>query len=208
MSKKAEEDNVQQSATEGLFLSGSLALDLMNTEMVVRGKKHDVLSSSDALAHWWKEACRQHPDISIVETARKPIVWESTLLDDVKALRMALRTLSTHVVEQQTVEEGDLEPLNGILALGYSSLERTAQGNVKSVIRLRNPEKGNVLFPIAMSALRLFTESDWQRLHKCRNDRCTLFFYDTTKSGTRHWCSLGCMNRSRSIHHYQATKKM
>ncbi|GAC1635145.1 MAG: hypothetical protein NVS4B11_37270 [Ktedonobacteraceae bacterium] len=122
-------------------------------------------------------------------------------------LRMALRTLSKHVVEWQTVEGKDLEPINDILALGYSSLERTEQGNVKSVIHLRDPEKGSVLFPIAISALQLFTESDWQRLHKCKNDRCTLFFYDTTKSGTRHWCSLGCMNRSRSIQHYQATKK-
>jgi hypothetical protein len=28
------------------------------------------------------------------------------------------------VVEQQTVEEEDLEPVNEILALGYSSLEK------------------------------------------------------------------------------------
>ena len=195
-------------ATEALFLSGSLALDLINTEMVVRGKKHDVLSSPDALAHWWKEARKQHPDNGIVKEAGVPIVWRGKLLDDVKLLRMALRALSTHVVEWQTVEEKDLEPINDILALGYSSLERTEQGNVKSVIYLRDPEKGSVLFPIAMSALQLFTESDWQRLHKCKNDRCTLFFYDTTKSGTRHWCSLGCMNRSRSIRHYQATKNM
>jgi predicted RNA-binding Zn ribbon-like protein len=194
-------------ATEALFLSGSLALDLINTEMVVRGKKHDVLSSSDALARWWEEACRWHPESRVIEAVGEPLTWKSTLLDDVKALRTALRTLSTHVVERQMVEKEDLAPVNVILALGYSSLERTAQGNVKSVVYLRNPEKGNVLFPIAMSALRLFTESDWQRLHKCKNDRCTLFFYDTTKSGTRHWCSLSCMNRSRSIRHYQATKK-
>ncbi len=194
-------------ATEALFLSGSLALDLINTEMVIRGKKHDALSSPDALAHWWKEASKQHFDNGILKEAGVAIVWGSKLLDDVKMLRMALRTLSTHVVEWQTVEEKDLEPINDILALGYSSLEKTEQGNVKSVIHLRNSEKGSVLFPIAMSALHLFTESDWQRLHKCKNDRCTLFFYDTTKSGTRHWCSLGCMNRSRSIRHYQATKK-
>lgn len=207
MGKEVEEDKGQQSATEGLFLGGSLALDLVNTEMVVRGKKHDVLSSPDALARWWEEAYKQHPENDIVREAGEPIAWKSKLLDDVKTLRTGLRTLSTHVVERQMVEEADLKPINDILALGYSSLERTEQGNVKSVIQLRNPEEGNVLLPIAISALQLFTESDWQRLHKCRNDRCTLFFYDTTKSGTRHWCSLGCMNRSRSIRHYQETKK-
>ena len=74
-------------------------------------------------------------------------------------------------------------------------------------MRLRDPEKGSVLVPIALSALRLFTESDWRRLHQCKNDRCILFFYDTTKNGARRWCSPDCMNRARSIHQYQLAKK-
>jgi predicted RNA-binding Zn ribbon-like protein len=61
--------------------------------------------------------------------------------------------------------------------------------------------------PIARSALHLFTEADWRRLHQCKHDRCIVFFYDTTKSGTRRWCSPGCMNRARSIQHYRLTRK-
>jgi len=111
------------------------------------------------------------------------------------------------VVERHAVEEEDLQPVNEILALGYPALERTGRGNVKAVMRLRDPEKGGVVVPIALSALRLFTESDWRRLHQCKNDRCIVFFYDITKSGTRRWCSPGCMNRARSIRQYQLTKK-
>jgi predicted RNA-binding Zn ribbon-like protein len=209
MSKATERAGLPQTpppALGALFLSGSLALDLVNTEMVVRGKKRDVLSSPDALAGWWEAACKQHPDLELVTGAGASVVWTSELLDAIKALRGALRTLSTHVVEQWTVEEEDLQPINAILAQGYSAIERTSQGTVKAVIQLRNPEQDGALFPIALSALRLFTGSDWQRLHKCKNDRCVLFFYDATRSGTRLWCSLGCMDRARSIQRYQRTK--
>lgn len=195
-----------QLASEALFLSGSLALDLVNTEMVIRGKKQDLLASPDALAAWWKEARRQNSESqSVLE--EEPIEWNAELLTAVKALRASLRNLASKVVQNQTVDEETLEPLNAVLALGYPSLQKTEQGTIRQVMRLRDTKIAPVVLPIALSALHLFTEADWQRIHKCKNDRCILYFYDATKSGTRLWCSLGCMNRSRSIRHYRETKK-
>ena len=43
---------VTSSARESLSLHGALALDLINTEVVDRGKKRDLLSSPEALARW------------------------------------------------------------------------------------------------------------------------------------------------------------
>jgi predicted RNA-binding Zn ribbon-like protein len=186
---------------------GGLALDLINTEMLSRGKKHDELSTPAALAHWWGDACKQYPDECFVDGAREPTAWTSDMLDAVKALRTALRALLARVVEQHTVEENDLKHVNDILAQGYSALARTTQGGVRAVMHQRDPEKSSLLLPIALSALHLFADCDWQRLHQCKSDRCILFFYDTTKSGTRRWCSPGCMNRARSIHQYQLSKK-
>ena len=194
-------------AHETVALRGALALELINTETLDRGKRRDALSSPEALARWWEDICAHYPDQCIIAGARAPIVWTSDLLEAIKALRTALRTVVTHVVGQQVVEEEDLQPVNAILALGYSALERTEQGTVKAVLHLREPEQGRVLVPIACSALGFFTEADWRRLHQCKHDRCIVFFYDTTKSGTRRWCSPGCMNRARSIQHYQLTKK-
>jgi predicted RNA-binding Zn ribbon-like protein len=210
MNKAAESPETPQtlsSVHEAVARRGALALGLINTETLDRGKKHDGLSSPDALARWWTARCAQHPDECVIEGAAEPIAWTSELLAAVKALRMALRTLLTHAIEQQVVEEEELQPVNAVLALGYSALERTGQGKVKAVMHLRDPEQGRVLVPIARSALQLFTEADWQRLHQCRHDRCIVFFYDTTKSGTRRWCSPACMNRARSIEHYRLTRK-
>jgi predicted RNA-binding Zn ribbon-like protein len=183
-----------------------LALALINTETLDRGKKRDALSSPEALARWWKEVCERCPDECVIPETGTSIAWTDDLLEAVKALRMALRAFVTHVVEQQRVEEEDLRPVNEILVLGYSAIETTEQGGVKAVVRLRDPERGSVLLPIARSAVLLFTTLDWRRLHQCRHDRCIVFFYDTTKSGTRRWCSPDCMNRARSIQHYRMTK--
>jgi predicted RNA-binding Zn ribbon-like protein len=186
---------------------GGLTLDLINTEMLSRGKKHDALSTPAALALWWGGACKQYPDECVIGGAREPTAWTREMLDAVKALRRALRALLARVVERHAVEEEDLKPVNDILAEGYSALARTTQGGVRAVMHQRDPEKSGLLFPIALSALHLFTECDWQRLHQCKSDRCILYFYDTTKSGTRRWCSPGCMNRARSIHQYHLSKK-
>ena len=205
--RQAEPSHNSLSAHEAVALRGALALELINTETLDRGKKRDALSSPDALARWWKKVCDRCPDLCDIEGAGESIAWNTELLDAVKALRTALRALATHVVEGRSVEEADLKPVNEILALGYSALERTEDGTVKAVMHLHRPEQGSALVPVALSALRLFTESDWRRLHECRHERCIVFFYDTTKSGTRRWCSPSCMNRARSTQHYRLSKQ-
>ena len=205
--KAVNETQTRGRAGDDLFLSGSLALDLVNTEMVVRGKKRDVLSSPDALSHWWQEALAHHPGRVCVEGEEQAVSWTPELLEEVKRVRQALRTLCTHLVEEQVATAENLETLNQILSLGYQSLQRTTQGTIIVVYRAHDQQKGKILLPIVLSAFRLLTEEERPRLHKCKNERCILFFYDTTKSGTRQWCSVGCLNRARSIHHYQQVKK-
>lgn len=190
-----------------LFLSGSLALDLVNTEMIIRGKKRDLLASPDALARWWQAALAHHPERAYVEGEELAINWTPELLEAVKELRQVLRTLSTRLVAEQTTTTENLEALNQVLSLGHQSLQQTAHGPLSTVYRVYDQQKGRILLPIALSALQILTAVKRQKLHKCKNERCILFFYDTTKSGTRRWCSLECMNRSRSIHHYKQRKE-
>jgi predicted RNA-binding Zn ribbon-like protein len=207
MAKSAQpEETPRDTSANDAAPAGVLALAAINTQVIERGKRRDLLSSPEALARWWAEACQQYPDQCLVSGAAEPIAWTGELLEAVKELRSTLGTILTHMVEQQVVAEEDLRPVNAILALGYSVLQTTGQGGVKTVLHLRDPERGRVLVPIARSALQLFTEVDVRRLHQCASDRCILFFYDTTKSGTRRWCSPGCMNRARSIRHYQQAK--
>ncbi len=203
-----------------VFLSGVLALDLVNTEVIVRGKRYDLFSTPEDVARWWQEVLTHHParrgrfiapiaDLSAfkVKEEMPAIMWSLPLLERIKGVRAAIRTLCTNLVEQQPFDGEALTTLNAILATGYPALDVASGQEMVPVYRTREADQGAVLLPIALSALHLFTQAEKHRLHKCKNDRCILFFYDTTKSATRQWCSLDCMNRARSLQHYRHIKK-
>ena len=189
------------------FLSGVLALDLVNTEVIVRGRKYDLLCSPEDVARWWQEALTHHPDREKVKEETQSVEWSLPLLERTRQVRAAIRLLCTNLVEQQPLDQEALTVLNDILAMGYPSLDAVSEGEMVPIYRAREANQGAILLTIALSAFRLLTGAEKHRLHKCKNDRCILFFYDTTKSATRQWCSLECMNRARSLQHYQHTKE-
>jgi predicted RNA-binding Zn ribbon-like protein len=194
-------------AMDYMFLSGVLALDLVNTEVVVRGKRGDLFATPEEVANWWSQALTHHPDGEKIKADMDTIVWSDQLLERIKRLRAAIRTLCTNLVEQQSVDREALTTLNTILALGYPALEAAPGPEMVPIYRTRADDQGAVLLPIALSAFHLFTRVEKHRLHICKNERCILFFYDTTKSATRQWCSLECMNRARSLQHYRHLKE-
>jgi len=190
-----------------LFLSGVLALDLVNTEVVVRGKRFDLFSSPGDVARWWQEAITHHPGEEYARGETQAIVWSQSLLETMKRIRAAIRIMCTNLVERQPLDREALTTLNAILAMGYPALELSSEQELIPTYHTREAEQGTILLPIVLSAFHLLTQAEKQRLHKCRNHRCILFFYDGTKSATRQWCSLECMNRARSLQHYKSVKK-
>jgi predicted RNA-binding Zn ribbon-like protein len=194
-------------AMDYLFLSGVLALDLVNTEVVVRGKRYDLLATPEDVADWWQQALTHHPAEGKVKAETPDIVWSAQLLERIKWVRAAIRTLCTNLVERQLLDGEALTTLNTTLALGYPALAAASGREMIAVYRTRQDEQAAVLLPLALSALHLFTQAEPHRLHHCKNKRCICFFYDTTKSATRQWCSLECMNRARSLQHYRHSKE-
>ena len=205
--QRMEKRHKKASAIDYLFLSGVLAHDLANTEVVNRGRKYDLFSSPEDVARWWNEAIRHHPDREMVKGETEAIVWSTALLEMIKRLRTVIQTLCTNVVEQEPLDPEALAFLNSFLAMAYPSVEVISGNEVVSVYRRCETLQGTILLPIALSAFHLLTQAEKHRLHKCKNDRCILFFYDMTKSATRHWCSLECMNRARSLQHYKLAKE-
>ena len=45
------------------------------------------------------------------------------------------------------------------------------------------------------------------RIKHCENPTCVLWFFDTTRNGTRRWCSMAvCGNRMKARRHYGRVK--
>jgi len=184
------------------FVGEALALDLVNTELVVRGQPHDLLDRPGGYAAWWRAVLARDPEAG-GEVRLPPVVETPALLAAAKRLRAALRRLVGAVAAGTPLDPTDLDLLNRILAAGDEAIEPDAAGRPRAVRRPRGGGPDAALLPVALSARELLLGRDPARLHRCGNDRCILFFYDTTKSATRRWCSVTCMDRARSAKRYR-----
>jgi len=205
--RTTKEPREKTAASKFFFVGNVLALDLLNTEVIMRGKKRDLLASPEDLAAWWQEALSLSTEPDAVEGAANAASWTNELLKAIKTLRTALRSVVMSLIEQCPINTGDLAELNCLLHMGYQLLEVTPEGKLEPKYHAFDREKQAVLLSIALSALRLLTQGERTRLRKCKNERCIGVFYDTARSATRHWCTLECMNRARSVQHYRQAKR-
>jgi predicted RNA-binding Zn ribbon-like protein len=196
-----------RSSGEGtfVFFGDVLALDLVNTEVILRGKPRDLLATPEDVVQWWHAAQQHYPDMDVVEASGVAGV-DSVALVALKGLRTALRGIFGALADGTTPASANIDVLNSVLRTGTHAVMLTVSGAVQPVYQAQ-PGAASMLFAIALSALRLARDGELQRLHRCSNDRCVLLFYDTTKSATRRWCSVSCMDRARSAKRYLVTKQ-
>ena len=189
---------------EFVFVGDSLALDLVNTEVIVRGSPKDLLGAPADIAAWWDRARLRHGDDGLAGGLDSA---DAGLLAEVTTLRAALRRICDALVAGQPASPADLAAINRPLAWGRRRLDLDPTGRIRAGDAIEGGDQQRLLFALALDALRLLTELAPDRLHRCQNARCILYFYDTTKSATRRWCSTACMNRARSHQHYLERKR-
>lgn len=183
-----------------------LSLDLINTECLIRRKRTDLLTSSDMLEIWWSQVISRHEERIVADILKEDVEWNDELLVRVKWFRSVLRNLFTNWTTNQTINVEDVYDLNQILSMGYHFVRISKNGCPEEAYETTDKKAGGVLYPVALSAFRLLTGDKLNRVRACPN--CIGIFLDTTKSGTKKWCSEKCMNRARSRERYAQIKKM
>src|SRR5579884_466351 len=205
-----ETELTQQDESPFLFRGEALALDLVNTEVMKRGKRRDLLETPQDIARWWQEACKHHSEWQDVRGGRKIAQIgneDDAILVGLTVLRETLRGIFGALVDGVPPRKEDLGILNGVLSLGRWSIELTPEGELRPVYRIIDANVSPILLSCALSAMHLIHEGERSRIHRCESERFILFFYDTTRSGTRRWCSTGCMDRARSMQRYWQAKR-
>jgi predicted RNA-binding Zn ribbon-like protein len=121
------------------------------------------------------------------------------LLDKALALRGALRQGFEKLIRGEHIERSDVEVVNDFLRVTEGHDELVPEGRewrLRLIARQERPEW--LLAAVARSAAELLAEGPAAPLRKCANARCPLFFYDTSRTGKRRWCSMSaCGNRSK-----------
>ena len=59
--------------------------------------------------------------------------------------------------------------------------------------------------PIVNAAADFLAESDFSRIRKCES--CVVHFFDTSKKGSRRWCSMNICGNKLKVAAYQKRKR-
>lgn len=160
-------------------LGEPLALDLLNTRWIEDGPQ-DLLTDVEGLHVWLTSA-------GLAERTTA----DARTLEAVLAARTAIHDV---------VEHASNTGLNKVLEHGHIRRTLTASGPVDI-----EDVPDTAWLPgwlAADSLLRLLADAP-DRIRQCAHPDCVLFFYDTSKNGTRRWHSMAtCGNRTKAARHY------
>ncbi|QHG65702.1 CGNR zinc finger domain-containing protein [Pseudomonas putida] len=162
------------------------ALDLLNTVMMVDGRKTDLLNSDEQAFTWLAQAG--------FGPASLPSAKGGVLLSNLRTLRDAVEVL---VHARREERDADPSVLNSFLRDAVPQL--TWGAHQPELDRFHHKDEASrQLARLAYSAAELLAEGDFSLVRKCESPDCSLMFYDRTKSHKRRWCSMAlCGNRHK-----------
>jgi predicted RNA-binding Zn ribbon-like protein len=154
-----------------------LPLDLLNTTWMEQGARRDMFDTPGALQEWLTD--REFP----------PDAPESEVRAHLTEAREAIRA----VLERR--DDGEAR-LNAVLAQGMRRL-RLADGKPQTLEMVDDPA-ARPGWTCAVALLDLL-ERKPDRIRKCANPDCILWYLDTTRNGSRRWHSMEtCGNRAKA----------
>ena len=179
-----------------LFVGNELALDFVNTRPVLDGEPTELLKDFDAVLRWFQAAGL----LNSGEAASLERQWGGTaeagkVTEVMKNFRERLRNEILAWEGGRTLRSSTIKELNELMEVHPMHSRLVMKGTAYSTkLWFEAREPGELLAPLAHSAATLFAAGHRERIRKCAN--CVLHFHDTSKKGTRRWCSMRlCGNR-------------
>jgi predicted RNA-binding Zn ribbon-like protein len=171
-------------------------LDFLNTRPVQNGEATELLPDFSALLRWFQAAgLLNSREVRNLQRQWGESAVARRTLDAMRQFREKLRKEILAWEGGADVHRATVEELNQLMAAHPTVSKLQATGNaltMKPWFEPRHPE--DLFAPLAYGAADLLASGDRDRVRKC--GQCILHFYDTSKKGTRHWCSMQlCGNR-------------
>jgi predicted RNA-binding Zn ribbon-like protein len=190
-----------------LFLEGNPAwLDFVNTKFVLGDRPVDRLESYGDLVDWLRAA-------GLLEGGKAEATargWNGReALHHARKLRESLHDAAEQQSKTGRFPASAVRALNVLLEAAPGSYRLSvAEGGL--LLRYgAEPKKAlHLLEPLVRSAAQFLAGADLTRIRKCANEKCVLYFFDSTKNHGRRWCSMaGCGNRLKAAAHYRRMKE-
>jgi predicted RNA-binding Zn ribbon-like protein len=190
-----------------LFVGNKPILDFLNTKPVLADGPTELLPDVRALERWLIASG------TVTSAKAKATVrsWRNSteaaaFLEQLIAFREKLREAVLRIESGSTPTDAFLTGVNSLL-LRYPlpALLHKRDGKVirETTFELRKPN--DLWAPIVDATADLLAETESSRIRKCES--CVVHFFDTSKKGSRRWCSMNICGNKLKVAAYQRRKR-
>jgi predicted RNA-binding Zn ribbon-like protein len=190
-----------------LFVANRPILDLLNTKPVLADGPTELLPDVRALERWLiASGMVTSPRSRAIVRSWRHSTEAAAFLEQLIAFRERLRAAVTRIENGSSPTDAFLAEVNSLL-LQYP-LQAALHKQGGKIIRkvLFEPRKPADLWaPIIDATADLLAETETSRIRKCES--CVVHFFDTSKRGSRRWCSMSICGNKLKVAAYQRRKR-
>ena len=184
------------------LIADDLALDFANTESGRSFPSHqnhfrEAANVVDWLRHAKALRSVEADWLRIRVSGRADLAAD--LLEQAIALREAIHDIGAALGRRAKPPEAALASLSALHARFVAKAELVpGVMSCRWLWSVRASPVEAALGPIALAAVKLFTEGDFHRIRECSGHACGWLFYDRSKNNRRRWCEMEvCGNRAK-----------
>jgi predicted RNA-binding Zn ribbon-like protein len=190
-----------------LFVANRPILDFLNTKPVFDGEPTELLSDVPALERWLVASGM----VSSAKTKSLMRGWRQspdtgTFLKELIAFRERLRDAVRRMEDGSAAPEGFVQEVNaGLLQHPPVTVLRKRGGQIVREWFFEPRLPADLWAPIFDAAADLLSEPEADRIRQC--EACVIHFFDTSKKGSRRWCSMNICGNKLKVAAYQRRKR-
>jgi len=190
-----------------LFVGNHLALDFLNTRPVLAEGPKELLPDVDALVRWLVASGL----LTRAEGRALARKWRRTpqsarFLRELLKFRERLRATIIRQEAGFSVSDAFIGELNSLLKEDPSVIALQRTGKKLLLGTIFKPENPNdVWAPIGIAVAEFLSNVSPGRVRKCES--CVVHFLDTSKKGSRRWCSMNICGNKIKVAAYQQRKR-
>ncbi|AQQ55536.1 CGNR zinc finger domain-containing protein [Planococcus lenghuensis] len=184
------------------LISGEVSLDLVNTELVRHGARHDLLTESKHVIEWIN-TLKRHNVLLDEQFNNNLEEWAVDAVTPLRDIRSLLRREYEKMATEGKPSIGLISYLQSLIKEAPFSYELKGKNLIP--IPIGKPVDALVSL-IAYNAVSLYATNKLESICQCANPECVLLFIDS--NGRRKWCSMKiCGNRKKVTRHQQKNKQ-
>jgi predicted RNA-binding Zn ribbon-like protein len=195
---------------DGFLLVGNhVALDFLNTKPVLAEGPKELLPDAESLVRWLAAS-------GVLASQKGKAMakkWKNTpkaaaFLEELIAFRERLRAAVVRQEAGAPVSDRFIAEVNLLLERHPSVIALRRKGGRLEREVVVEPEKPEEIWaPIARAVAELLSDVPTVRVRKC--EACIVHFLDTSKKGSRRWCSMNiCGNKVKVAAYQQRHRSM